>query len=334
MSNAAAWSGIDVGKHAFEASWVDEDSCIENFHLIKRCRFERSRNGVKQYLKWLDARSNGQSCRVAMEATGRYSVELIDWLNQLRPELAPAMVHPPKAFHYHRSLGLRNKNDAVDARSLGLFGKDRQPQAYESQPTHYRELRELKRLRDQMRDNRTLTRQQLSEQPESKQVRRSLRAFLRHVERQLENLDQAIAELTTSVDELKRDCELLTSIEGVAEKTVATVLGEMGDLRRFTRSRQVAAWAGLSPRQNTSGTLKKPTRIHRGGNAVVRKALYLPALTACRNPDSPLGRFYRRLVARGLSKKAAVVAVMRKLLVLMRALLITNTPYDPNYSRP
>jgi transposase len=105
-------------------------------------------------------------------------------------------------------------------------------------------------------------------------------------------------------------------------------LGEAGDLRAFRRGRQLAAFLGLSPRRSESGTsLRGRTRMSRAGGRQARVVLFMAALSASRTA-TPLGDFYRGLVARGKARRSAIGALMRKLVLVMRAVLIQNAPYE------
>jgi transposase len=124
--------------------------------------------------------------------------------------------------------------------------------------------------------------------------------------------------------------ELLRTIPGVGPVAANAILAELPDPSRFASAQQAAASAGLAPREYRSGTsVKKRTRLSKAGNASLRKALYLPALTAARfNPV--VGAFYERLVAAGKPKMAALGACMRKLLMICYGVLKSVTPFDPS----
>jgi transposase len=132
---------------------------------------------------------------------------------------------------------------------------------------------------------------------------------------------------------LKRDFALLTSIDGVGPITALTVLAEIGDLRRFERARQLTAYVGVSPQIVRSGTsVRGKTRMCKRGNERVRRALYLSAMATLntREPNS-LSAMHARLCREGKQGKAALGAVMRKQLTIMRAVIISGIPYDPAY---
>ncbi|MGH3627018.1 MAG: IS110 family transposase, partial [Sciscionella sp.] len=131
--------------------------------------------------------------------------------------------------------------------------------------------------------------------------------------------------------DLKNKSELLRSIPGVGETTLASILAYLPDTSLFKSAKQVAAWIGLNPRQHQSGSsVRGRTFLAKTGHATLRKALYMPALVACRyNPV--LKAFYERLVAAGKNRKAAVCAVMRKLVHMIFGVLKHQQPFNPNW---
>lgn len=324
------WSGIDVGKAKFEASWVEPGTRVEQFGQIQHRSFDRTRPGVQRYLEWLDRRTAGRPLclRVVMEATGRYSLELIHWLLAARPELEPALVNPRQAHHFHHSLGLRNKTDAVDARSLGLMGLQRRPHAYRPLSPQYQALRDLVRHRRSLIQMRVSEQNRLDDAPDSKALRRLLTSHLRSLDKLIARAERDIRKTVAQSNQLNSDVERMTTTPGIGWITAVTVLGELGDLRRYQRSRQVSAAAGLSPRNYQSCSIKRPTRIHRSGSPEVRCVLYMAALAACRNQNR-FNRTYHHLIDdRHLCKRAALVAVMRKMIVVLRALVIQECSYQ------
>jgi transposase len=327
-----SWSGIDVSKAWFDASWVAVDKAIDDFAKIPHARFDRTPEGVQQYLSWLQQQGSGP-VRVLMEATGRYSIELSAWLVAQQPQLAPAIVNPKTAKHYHQSLGLRNRTDRVDARSLGLMGQERKPPPYEALPEAYQKIRALMRQRRCLVNTRTAEKQRLSEiEAGSSALRRILKSHLRHLEKLLQRIDRALEQVLSRCDQLRQDLAYLETIPGVGRITALTILGELGDLRRFNRSRQVSALSGLSPSNQQSGSSKNYSHIDRNANPEVRSVLYLASMAACcKAKDNHLARTYQHLLEEGKEHKQALVAVARKILVIGRSLLINEQPYVDNY---
>ena len=132
--------------------------------------------------------------------------------------------------------------------------------------------------------------------------------------------------------QFKHDGQLLMSIPGVGELTAARLLAEIRDFRDFKTSRQLAAYAGLNPRQHQSGSsIHRKSRLSKTGNTNVRHALYMPALVAyCHNPV--IKAFCQRLLKNGKPKMVVIGAAMRKLLVLAYGVIKSDLAFDPNYS--
>jgi transposase len=161
--------------------------------------------------------------------------------------------------------------------------------------------------------------------------------LVKAVQMHLDWLDKQIAELERDINDhidrhpdLKRDAELLRSIPGIGNTTVAKVLAYAGDVRRFANAKALAAFIGVTPRQRLSGSsVKGRTMMSRTGHAGLRRALYMPGLVARRH-NPALKMFGDRLSATGLAPKAVVGAVMRKLAHLIYGVIKSGQPFDVN----
>ena len=168
---------------------------------------------------------------------------------------------------------------------------------------------------------------EFSEQSLAYQAR--LNAFM---DEQIEELSQQVRDNIDHDPDLKQRKDLLTSIPGIADVTAARLLAEIPPLERFDGAPQLAAYAGLTPREHQSGaTVFRRGHLTKTGNAHLRHALYMPALVAMRwNPI--IQAFVTRLQQRGKSKMTIVGAVMRKLLHIVYGVLKSGEPFDPNYA--
>lgn len=328
------WLGLDVSKDWFDASYVRPGTTFEEFASIPHRRFSRDPGGVRRFLAWVKEYSDQTPARALMEVTGNYSLELFSWIVKKRADLEPAIVNPKQAKHFLKSLGLRNKTDQVDCRALGLMGQERRPKPYQELPPEYREIRDLMRQRRHLVDTRTQEKQRLYEQQRNgfASVRRILKSDILHFEKVLKRIEKSIEKILDASPALRKDLALLQTIPGVAWVTALTVLGELGDLRRYNRSRQVSALSGLCPRNNISGTSVNYSHIDRNGSPYLRAALYMAAMSAANTrQENTLVRNYQRLLDNGKAKQQATVAVARKIVVIMRALLIHEQPYKRDF---
>jgi len=333
------WIGIDVSKQTFDAGIHYPVERAMKLSEIKVHNFDRTEKGVSLLIEWIQKEkeefkgkegiTEELNFRVAMEVTGRYSIELAAWLSLQSPECKPAIVDAKAMKNYGKSLKVRNKNDKIDAAVITHFAYERQPDPYTPPAPEYQKLKELVRHRKRLVNLRMQARQEASEVLEIKEIKRSFKAILKSMDKEIKKIELEISKHIKCNKNLACAVELLISIPGVGEITAATVLGELGDLTRFANSKQLTAFAGVSPRQNESGTsLKGKTRMCKEGNRNVRPILYLTALSAAtRGKKNSFSIFYERLLANGKCKKVALGAIMRKILVVMRALLVNKQEY-------
>lgn len=326
------WVGADVSKAAFDVALVRANQHYPDTPLrdVPAHKFMRSREGVTQFLSWLDAFGlERDEVRIVMEATGRFSSELAVWLLDVRPSLRPAIAPPTHTSAFIDSMAVRNKTDRVEARALGFYGVERQPIPYEPLTPERAELRELSRWRDYLVRDRTRLKNKVQESSESSVVTSMRNKRLRLLSADIKRIEESMHKLVEQDEGLKTDIELLCTIHGIAFISATTIVTELGDLRRFQRARQLTAFSGMSPKHHQSGSsIRGKSRLCKQGNPRVRQSLYLCAMIAIRG-DNQFRKTYQGLLAQGKAKMVALAAVMRKLLVLMRAILISGKPYSP-----
>jgi transposase len=326
--NPSHWAGFDLAKATFQLGrWGHE----EDIRKVKVAGFDRTRKGCKAVLKLLRQEAPaGARIGIVMEATGTFAEEVGLWLLKLDPTLHLAIVNPMQTSAFIKSLGLRNKTDDLDARALAQYGAQRKPPIWKPPSPEQMVLRDLTRVRADMVQARVAMALRLKDHKRSSPVAtQTMKEVIRSLGKQIKTLEVAIQTQLKAHEELARQAKRLASIKGVALITAVTVLAEFGDLRRFSRSRQLTAFAGLSPKLNRSGTsVRGSSPICKQGSTRVRAVLYCAAASAARfNPD--LARVYQHLVATGKHKRSALGAVMRKLLVLMRAVLLAERDWAP-----
>ena len=330
-NRTSRWVGIDVSKSTFDASLhpvLQPGQAKPSLGDLPKAKFKRTESGVDEFLCWLDRTGDGPAgTRAVMEATGRYSTELALMLIRKRGDLAPAIVNPRNTCNFARSLNVKNKNDRLDAAVLARYGAERFPAPWAPKAPEYGELQELVRQRAFLVKSLTESRNRLTELTEFPDIAKLQKTVVARMEKTLEKAEEMIRQLIAGHAMLNRDVNLLTSIPGVGFVTTATVLGEIGDLRAFRTSRRLSSFAGLSPVQRTSGTsVNGKTRMSKMGSPEVRRVLYMAAVSIY-GKDNDLADFGRQLVENGKNKMQALGAMMRKLLVLMRAVLISGVEY-------
>jgi transposase len=259
---------------------------------------------------------------VALEATGGYEMLCVAALSGAG--IVVVVVNPAQVRAYAHALGRRAKTDPIDAAVIARFAAATKPQIRPLRDAQSQALSALVSRRRQIVSMITAEEQRLR-MALAKEAQKSIRRLLAALRRELESLDGELdAHIRKSPLWQVREA-LLSSVPGVGHITARTLLAEMPELGSLDR-RQIAALAGLAPWTRQSGQWRGRSFIG-GGRAVVRTALFMAALVACRH-NPALKAFRNRLVEAGKTKKAAIVAAMRKLLTILNAIIRDNKPWQ------
>jgi transposase len=273
----------------------------------------------------------GKRVRVCMEATGLYGLDIALALSA--QEGVEVMVANPRAVrHFAQAMMQRSKNDQLDAVVLREFAARMpfKPWVRSKQNTLAlwaiaRRLEALTALCTAEKNRRHAS--GLS-QAIPAIVRRDIARSLRFHERAMADLRQEALQCIKADAELHRHHRLLRSVPGIGETSAIQLLAELALLPPDRDVRQWVAYAGLDPREHSSGTsVRKYTRISKVGNRHLRHALYMPALVASRR-EPHLRGFYEHLLERGKKKRQALVAVARKLLHAIYGMFRSGQRYD------
>ena len=259
---------------------------------------------------------------IVLEATGGY--ESLVAAELAAADLPVAVVNPRQPRELARALGILAKTDQIDARTLALFAEKIQPRC--QTPRDERELR-LKALVTRRRQLVVMRTAELNRRPQAGvEVRKSIDKVVKLLNRQIEELEHDIDGTIRHMPLWREKDDLLQSVPGVGPGTAHMLLAALPELGTLNR-RQIASLVGLAPFNRDSGKLRGQRTIC-GGRRDVRATLYMAALAASRfNP--PIRIFYKRLLAAGKKKKVALTACMRKLLVILNALLRTRQQWQP-----
>ncbi|RMD66247.1 IS110 family transposase [Candidatus Parcubacteria bacterium] len=321
--------GIDISKSSFHAAFLDTAGSDGPQHG----EFPNDAAGFQQLSEWLERLSSSGSAtgspvtvHACMEATGRYYEALACFLHQAGHRVS--VVNPTCIAHYARSKLLRNKTDKIDAATIADFARTQNPRAWTPPSPQLKQLQALTHQLDALKKMKTQETNRLKAAPPDKNVQKVIREHLHFLEQQNQTLIQQLDSLAKDAP-FQRQVQLLTSIPGIGKLTAYRLIAE--GITRFDSSRQLAAYAGLSPRHHESGTsVKRKEALSKVGNARLRAALYWPAISAKRwNPA--LAAFVERLESKHKPNKLITAAVMRKLLCLAFAVLKADKPFDPAY---
>jgi len=312
--------GIDVSSELLSVRIDQESSTLE---------FLNTPAGHKALIRRLTKRGIG--AKVCLEATGNYSLELSLALHQA-PRIELEVINPLSARRFAEALLERSKDDEIDATVLLEYCKCMRFKVWEPPPIECLQLRALTRRIDALTRERTQEKNRLHAVKSCQGLPEVLihdsEVGLADLKARIHQLEQQAQELTAQNAWLGAAYLLITTICGIAQKSGLMILGELGVLPRDMKAKQWVAHAGLDPRRYRSGTsIQRPSRISKRGNSILRKALYMPA-TVARQRQPQVRGFFQRLVDRGKTVKQAEVAVMRKMLHAIHAVLRRKEVFD------
>lgn len=310
-SDPLCFVGIDVSKDHWDV------------HLLppgQSHRFAADEQGLAQLLSLLS--TAGRSW-IVIESTGGYERKLAIALHEAQHLVA--IVNPVNVRNFAKGLGWLAKTDRIDAQLLARFGQLAKPRATPNCPEKQAQLEALVLCRRQLIEMRTMESNRMKLLPH-KITRRNHEKVLKVLNSQIDDLDKQITQLMASDDDWKDQMRILTSVPSVGAVTGATLLAELPEIGRLNQ-KQITALTGLAPFNNDSGLHRGKRSIY-GGRAAARTALYMATLSAVRfNPT--IQKFYLRLVKAGKPKMVALVAAMRKLLIILNSLIKNSNVWNP-----
>ena len=306
ISNIDQTAGVDISKDRLDVFLYPEGTAR---------RFANDRKGHGALIAWLASFSIQ---RVVYEATGAYHRGFERALGS--SGLAMAKVNPWQARRFAEATGQRAKTDKVDAAMLARLGAPLEPRTQTPPSQALETMHELCMARRALVKDRTaaLNREKTIQAP---LLKRQIVQRLKQIETQIEAIDQELRPVLETEKTLKARFDILMSIPGIGETTAFVLPIEMPELGSM-HHKQTASLAGLAPIARESGNWKGRRGI-KGGRAILRQALYMPALVAIRF-NEPLKQNYDALIKAGKPAKVAITAIMRKLIILANALLRDN----------
>ena len=301
--------GIDVSKATL-------DVAVSNQKEIKS--FSNDEKGINQVINYL---KKEKSVLIVMESTGGLEKLLAASLAEYW--LPVVVVNPRQVRDFAKAKGRLAKTDNIDARILAEFACDIRPEIRPLTDAQTEEIKAILVRRQQLIAMITMEKNRLY--TANRIVVLSIEENLKWLKQQLDNLDKDIEAKIKSSPIWKEKDDLLKSVPGVGQVLSMTLLGTLPELGNLTR-KQVAALAGVAPFNRDSGKYRGK-RTTKGGRARVRPPLYMATLAATRfNPV--IKEYYAHLIDMGKIKKVALTACMRKLLVILNAILREHRPWS------
>lgn len=313
--------GIDVSARTFDLAIRTEGK------NLKATQYPQTPKGFESAIKVLKKK---QPERIVLESTGVYYLDLAVAL--AKAELPVCVINPRSAKHFADVLMEQTKNDARDAALLAEYAERMVPRLWVPPKPELMALRDVGRQINRLVHARTQAKNRLHALG-AKQDTWSLliddeRDGIEQLDRRIERLREAALQLIRDSQSLSRGLDLILSAQGIGKTSAIALLAELAVLPQDMKAKQVARYAGLNVVTRQSGTsVRSPGRLSKAGNAYLRAALYMPAMTATKH--SPQAKAFRdRLVSNGKKPAQAIGALMRKYLTGVWAALQSDTPFD------
>ena len=304
------WIGVDVSKDRLDVAIrpTGEAFSVTNEEV-------NIKSLVKQWKKLSPA-------RVVLEATGGHEYALAHAL--MKADIAVAVVNPRQVRDFARAIGKLAKTDPIDARTLAHFAEAVQPPA---RAVLSQALEELGAL---VTRHRQLIEMIVAERNRRMSMRGAARkdvdATIHFLRERLTNIDEQLKKLISANSEWQQKAELLNSVPGVGPVLISSLIAELPELGTLNR-KQVAALVGVAPFNSDSGKSRGRRRIW-GGRSHLRSLLYMAVVAGLRfNPK--IRGFYRHLIEAGKAPKVALVACMRKLIVILNSMAHSGECWEP-----
>lgn len=319
------YCGIDISKKTFDTALLIDER-------YKSHVFSNNTDGIKSFHDLI--KNFKQEVVFCMEATGIYCVALAKYLHKKGYQVV--VINPIKTHAFAKLEMLRNKTDPADAQMIARYCKylcDNSQFAknlFKPKSKYYERLQHLVTRLDQLSVIHTQENNRLGASMDTITTK-LIKSTLKFITNQTQQVKDEIRECQKQDEQLDKQIKLLISIDGIGEKTAWAILAYVGDISMFTSSKQIASHAGLNPMQEKSGTSLNKSSLSKMGHKRLRKALFMPAMTAVRHNPIMI-EFYEKLLSKGKPKKVALCAVMRKLLVISYGVLKSGKEFDANYN--
>lgn len=302
--------GIDVSKE-----WLDVS--IEG----KVSRINQTKESIEAFIK--QNRANEKPTLAVLESTGGYEQLIANCLEGAG--LLVHIAHPNRVRDYAKAKGRLAKTDKIDARILEGYGEFIDPKIIRDLPSELQlKLNALSGRLAQLKENHHQESCRMGLVKE-KEIKESHKSLIQLLVKQIEKIESQLLSLIETDECLSQKYKLLRSMKGVGPVLAITLLAELPELGRVSK-KEIAALVGVAPVTKESGKCKGKA-VTQYGRKAVRKVLYMGALVAARH-NKRMEVFYQNLLAKGKLKKVALVAVMRKMIVILNAMVQSNTVFQ------
>jgi transposase len=302
---------------------IDTGQAILDIHVRPQGDFQSFENnpeGIRAAIRFIKP---FKPTRILIEATGR--LEVAFFCAAHKAGLPVCICNPIKVRKFAEMTGILAKTDKLDAQVIAYYGETMKPALTELKPEKLRLLSDLLAVRSQCLDMSTMQKNRLIRMP--KTVHKPIRNILKKITEEIAVIDRQLDQVIAEIPHWQARVDQLISAKGVGKVLAYTLLSELPELGSMNR-KQIAAIVGVAPMNRDSGKHKGKRKI-RGGRSKIRTVLFVSMLSAiqCHPKLKPM---YQRLVTAGKPKKVAIVACMRKQLIILNTMVKNGTMWDEN----
>jgi transposase len=303
--------GIDVGKAQLD------------LYIYERDVYFAAENSPEGICKALGRLGRYRLDRIVIEATGRYEHAFVE--AALEKGLPVIISNPLHIRRYAGAIGQIAKTDEIDCRLIAEYAAVIQPPVRKHKSKMVIKIKDLLVRRRQIIEMMTMEKNRYQIMPRF--LKADIKRVIHHFERQLEKVDKQLNALVEQEDAWREKREIMLSMPGIGPVVVNTLLGDLPELGELN-NKQISALTGVAPYNRDSGQLRGKRRI-RGGRASVRTMLFMAVLTSVQH-NPVIKQFYQRLVAQGKHKKVALTACIRKMIIMLNAMVRDGKKWQEN----
>lgn len=326
--------GLDVSSKDIKACLATIDH--EQYVKVKSSKtIANTQKGMHELLAWIKKwySQSEAPLSVCMEATGVYHENCAYFLYD--KGFSVSIILPNKAKKYLQAIGIKSKNDTIDAKGLAQMGAEQKLEVWEPMGIFYYELRVLTRQHQSLKESLTAEQSRLhAANAASQQVSFEIKQIKSHInflEKQVEKLEEELKRLMHSDETLKKKFQKVMKLHGISYLSCATIIAETGGFVLFKNYKQLVSYAGYDVIENQSGKHVGKTKISKKGNSRIRRILHMPALTAKGKKDTIFSQLYERVYERSGVRMKGIVAVQKKLLLMIYYIWTKDFDYNPNF---
>lgn len=327
--------GLDIASKKIDIC-ISVINSNQSVKVVSSKSFLNTLNGFKDMESWIIKNHKEKDVQLVlcMEATGVYHENCALYFHERNYKISIILAN--KAKHYLISLGLKSKNDSIDAKGLSKMGAEQCLELWQPMGRFFYVLRQYTRQYENLQEQKTVFNNQLHALEHSmfknkamiKQQKDTLKLF----DKQLKELEKLMNTLIDSDQVIKQRFANVCKIKGIGMLTAATILAETNGFELFKNYKQLVSYAGFDVVERESGMSKGKTKISKKGNSHIRRVLFMPAFTAVKHKEKPVVDLYNRTIEKHGIKMKSYVAVQKKLLVLIYHIWKKDQAYDPDYA--